>query len=73
MEAAKNHSVKFKYCTQLQKEMLTRLTNAVREYLEVVEKPQGGRHRRTTLIFVGDRYKVEAINSRFVVPKKNDK
>ncbi len=61
----------FKRDTALQKEMLQRLTYAVREYLEVVEKPMGSRHRRTTLTFVGDRYLPDDIVCRFVTPKSN--
>lgn len=59
----------FKRATALQKDRLQVLIEAVREYLEVVEKPTGGRHRRTTLVFCGDRYKPVSIQTRFVVPK----
>ena len=63
----------FKKETPLQRAMVNKLTDAVREYLEVVEKPTGGRHRKTTLTFVGDRYRPAVIHTRFVVPKsKND-
>ncbi|MCR4582239.1 MAG: hypothetical protein K5764_01605 [Prevotella sp.] len=60
----------FKRETALQKVMLQRLTDAVKEYLEVVEKPTGAaRHRKTTITFVGDRYKPTDIVCRFVTPK----
>lgn len=59
----------FKRQTELQRLMLDKLTNAVREYLEIVEKPTGSRHRKTTFVFVGDRYKPEAIQTHYVVPK----
>ena len=59
----------FKRQTELQRYMLQRLTEAVKEYLEIVEKPSGSRHRKTTLIFCGDRYKPVGIKTRFVVPK----
>lgn len=59
----------FKRETALQKERLQVLVDAVREYLEVVEKPIGGRHRKTTLTFTGDRYKPVDIACRFVTPK----
>ena len=49
--------------------MLDRLTKDVRGYLEVVEKPNGSRHRKTTLTFVGDRYKPTEIACRFVTQK----
>lgn len=61
----------FKRERALQKEMLQRLTDVVREYLEVIEKPTGAaRHRKTTLTFVGDRYKPVDIVCRYVVPKQ---
>lgn len=57
----------FKNETELQKLMLVKLTNAVREYLEVVEKPTGGRHRKTTFVFVGDRYRPTDIVCRYII------
>ena len=62
----------FKRDTPLQREMLQRLTEAVREYLEVIEKPQGGRHRKTIISFIGDRYRPETINTKFIIPKHKD-
>lgn len=59
----------FKRATALQKDRLQVLTEAIKDYLEVIEKPTGGRHRKTTLTFVGDRYRPVAIQTRFVVPK----
>ena len=43
--------------------------DAVREYLKVIEIPQGSRHRKTTLVFVGDRFKPVDIVCRYVTPK----
>ena len=60
----------FKRETLLQKERLQVLTEAVREYLQVIEIPYGSRHRRTTLTFVGDRFKPVDIKCRFVTPRK---
>ncbi len=60
----------FRRATALQKNRLQVLTEAVKDYLEVIEKPAGGRHRKTTLTFIGDRYKPADITSKFVVPTK---
>ncbi len=62
----------FKTQTNLQRLMLQKLTDAVREYLEVIEKPTGSRHRKSILTFVGDRYKPVEISCRFIVQKKDD-
>lgn len=59
----------FKRNTQLQKMALDKLTEAVREYLKVIEIPEGARHRKTTFVFVGDRYKPVEIDCHFVRPK----
>lgn len=63
----------FKRETQLQKERLQVLVEAVREYLKVVEMPYGARHRKTTLVFSGDRYKPVDIVCRYVTPKSQSK
>lgn len=62
----------FKRMTALQKERLQVLTEAVKDYLEVVERPVGGRHRKSVLVFRGDRYRPADIVSRFVVPKPKE-
>lgn len=60
----------FKRETPLQKIALEKLTDAVREYLKVVEIPIGSRHRKTTFVFVGDRFKPVGIDCHIVKPKK---
>lgn len=62
----------FKRETELQRIALQNLTDAVRLYLQLVEKPTGGRHRKTTMTFVGDRYKPTDILCRFVAPLNQD-
>lgn len=63
----------FKRETPLQKERLQVLVEAVREYLKVVEMPYGARHRKTTLVFSGDRFKPVDIVCRYVTPKSQPK
>ena len=46
----------FKRETPLQKMALNKLTDAVKEYLKTIEIPKGDRHRKTTFVFVGDRF-----------------
>lgn len=60
----------FKRETPLQKMALEKLTDAVREYLKVVEIPTGSIHRKTTLVFVGDRFKPVGIDCHIVKTKK---
>jgi len=60
----------FKRDTPLQRERLQVLTDAVKEYLKVVEIPIGGRHRKTTLTFTGDRFKPTSIECRYITPKQ---
>lgn len=62
----------FKRDTKLQRERLQVLTDAIREYLQVVEIPYGSRHRKTTLTFVGDRFRPTDIVCRYVTPKIKD-
>ena len=62
----------FKRETPLQKMALNKLTDAVKEYLKTIEIPQGGRHRKTTFVFVGDRFKPDSIDCHIVKLKKND-
>ena len=56
--------------TEFEKMMLERLNQAVREYVEAVCKPLNSRHRKTILVFTGDRYKPTDIICRFVNVKK---
>lgn len=63
----------FKRETPLQKERLQVLTEAIKDYLQVIEIPYGGRHRKTTLVFSGDRYKPVDIVCRYVTPKSQPK
>lgn len=59
----------FKRNTIFERERLQVLTDAVREYLKAIEVPYYGRHRKTTMTFVGDRFKPEEITCRFIKPK----
>ena len=36
-----------------------------------IEIPKGGRHRKTTFVFVGDRFKPDSIDCHIVKLKKN--
>ncbi|MBD5369937.1 MAG: hypothetical protein HDR80_02175 [Bacteroides sp.] len=56
--------------TELEKYMLNKLTEVVREYVETVYKPIDSRHRKTVMVFTGDRYKPIDIIARFVNVKK---
>lgn len=60
--------------TELEKYMLNKLNEVVREYIETVYKPLESRHRKTIMVFTGDRYKPVDIITRFVnvKPKSND-
>lgn len=57
--------------TLLQVTPLNKLTDAVKEYLKTIEIPKGGRHRKTTFVFVGDRFKPDSIDCHIVKLKKN--
>lgn len=59
----------FKRESALQKERLQVLTEAVKDYLQVIEIPFGCRHRKTILTFSGDRFKPIDIVCRYVTPK----
>lgn len=48
---------------------LNKLTNAVREHLKTIEIPNGCRHRKTTLVFVGDRFRPSGIDCHIVKTK----
>ena len=59
--------------TELEKYMLNKLTEAVREYVETVYKPIDRRHRKTVMVFTGDRYRPIDIITRFVnIKNKTD-
>ncbi len=59
--------------TELEKYMLNKLTEVVREYIETVYKPIDSRHRKTVMVFTGDRYRPIDIITRFVnVKNKTD-
>lgn len=62
----------FKRKTALQKIALNKLTRDVREYLKLIELPQCSRHRKTTLVFIGDRFKPVGIDCHYVKPKVDD-
>ena len=63
---------KLKHTTPLQKYQLQVLTDAVRNYVKMIELPDGCRHRKTTLVFVGDRFKAADIQVRYVKTKKDE-
>ena len=59
--------------TELEKYMLNKLTEAVREYVETVYKPIDSRHRKTVMVFTGDRYRPIDIITRCVnIKNKTD-
>ena len=62
----------FKRETQMQKMALGKLTDAVKEYLKTIEIPKGCRHRKTTFVFVGDRFRPSGIDCHIVKPKMDD-
>ena len=55
--------------TALQRYHLDRLTECIREYIKAT-LPEGARHRKSTIVVIGDRFKIEDISSCFVTPKK---
>lgn len=63
--------MEFQRETEFEKMMLDRLNQAVREYVEAICKPLNSRHRKTIMVFTGDRYKPTDIITRFVNVKKN--
>ena len=59
--------------TELEKYMLNKLTEVVKEYVETVYKPIDSRHRKTVMVFTGDRYRPIDIITRFVsIKNKTD-
>lgn len=59
----------FKRETALQRMALHNLNEAIKEYLRLVVLPYGVRHRKTTMVFTGDRFKPVSIVCRYVTPK----
>lgn len=57
--------------TPLQRYQLDRLTECLRDYLKTI-MPDGTRHRKTTILVIGDRFKVDDVSCRFVTPKQKD-
>ncbi len=55
--------------TPLQRYQLERLTECIRAYMRAT-MPEGARHRKTTILVIGDRFKVDDVSTRFVTPKK---
>lgn len=60
----------FKNKTPLEKYQLQVLTDSVRNYVKMIELPNESRHRKTTLTFVGDRFRAVDIQVRFVRNRK---
>lgn len=60
----------FKNETHLQKYELNKLTEAVAEYLRMIELPKGSRHRKTLMVFRGDRFRPSEIKVGYVTPRK---
>ncbi len=55
--------------TPLQRYQLERLTECIRDYMRAT-MPEGARHRKTTILVIGDRFKIDDVSTRFVTPKK---
>ena len=64
--------VAFKNNTHLQKYQLQVLTDCVRNYVKMVELPDGCRLRKVYLEFTGDRYKPTNIQVKYVKIRKED-
>jgi hypothetical protein len=62
----------FKHTTPLEKYQLQVLTDAVRNYMKMVELPEGSRHKKSVLTFIGDRFRADSIQVSFVRTKKED-
>lgn len=52
---------------------LHNLNEAVKDYLKLIVLPYGVRHRKTTMVFTGDRFKPVNIVCRYVTPKDQHK
>lgn len=55
--------------TPLQRYLLERLTECIRDYIKAT-MPEGARHRKTTFLVLGDRFKIDDVSCRFVTPSK---
>lgn len=62
----------FKNNTPLEKHQLQTLTDAVRDYVQMIELPEGCRHRKCVLVFTGDRFRAIDIQVKFVRQRKKD-
>lgn len=60
----------FKHTTNLEKYQLQVLTDAVRNYVKMIELPDGCRHRKCVLVFTGDRFQPKDIQVKFIKIKK---
>ena len=58
----------YKNTTTLEKYKLQVLTDAVRDYVKLIELPHGARHRRCVLTFKGTRFCPVDIQVHFVTP-----
>ena len=63
----------FKHTSTLEKYQLQILTEAVKNYIKMIELPEGCRHRKCVLVFTGDRFKATDIQVKFVKSSQNDK
>ena len=62
----------FKHTTELEKYKLQVLTDAVRDYITLIELPDGARHRRCVLTFSGSRFRPTNIEVHFVRKSNNN-
>lgn len=62
----------FKHTTELEKYKLQALTDAVRDYITLIELPCGARHRRCILTFTGDSFRPVDIKVNFVRKSNNN-
>jgi hypothetical protein len=62
----------FKHTTELERYKLQVLTDAVRDYIRLIELPCGARHRRCILTFTGDRLRPVDIKVNFVSKSKHN-
>ena len=62
----------FKHNTPLQKYKLQVLTDAVRDYIRLIEVPDGKRHKKCVLTFTGSRFRPVDIQVYFVSKSKHN-
>lgn len=55
--------------TPLQRYHLQRLTECLRDYIKATI-PEGVRHRKSTLVVIGDRFKIDDISCNYLAPLK---